>query len=278
MSEDAEFVHSRIWDEDAEADNPFAAAACYCAGFDVYGELLGRIGWTEYLYLLFKENPPHPQQRLVLERLAVALAHPGPRDHSVRAAMNAGVGGSTHAACLIAALAVGAGGLGGAHEVALAMANWRQCATDLDAWLQRLDAPPATEQADIWPAMEHHAGFDPNGASCATPVRQTLACLAESDISIRVQWLQRHREKLEAAAGSPLAMSGLAAAALCDLEFDARQGEMLYLLLRLPGAAVHALEQEAYGYRRYPFFKNGLTLLDDPDTVAAAGSMPGRGA
>ena len=45
---------------------------------------------------------------------------------------------------------------------------------------------------------------------------------------------------------------------------------MLYLMLRLPGAAVHALEQEKLGWRRYPFFNDGLKLTNDPGPVAAS--------
>ena len=42
---------------------------------------------------------------------------------------------------------------------------------------------------------------------------------------------------------------------------------MLFLLLRLPGAAVHALEQKKLGWRKYPFFGDGLTLTNDPGPV-----------
>ena len=45
--------------------------------------------------------------------------------------MSAGVGGSTHASSLIAALSVGAGNLGGAREVFCAMDYWQQCGTSL---------------------------------------------------------------------------------------------------------------------------------------------------
>jgi citrate synthase len=37
---------------------------------------------------------------------------------------------------------------------------------------------------------------------------------------------------------------------------------MLYLMLRLPGAAAHALEQSAYGHKRFPFYK--MELQDGP--------------
>jgi citrate synthase len=59
-------------------------------------------------------------------------------------------------------------------------------------------------------------------------------------------------------------MTGVIAAAFTDLELTDEQAEMLFLLLRLPGAAVHSLEQKKLGWRKYPFFGEGLTLTNDP--------------
>jgi len=56
--------------------------------------------------------------------------------------------------------------------------------------------------------------------------------------------------------------------ALADLGFSPEQGEMLYLLLRLPGAAAHGLEQRALGYKRFPF--PPVELQDDPACRAEA--------
>jgi citrate synthase len=75
-----------------------------------------------------------------------------------------------------------------------------------------------------------------------------------------LSWLQDNRQQLEEFADCPLAFSGVAAAALFDLGFSPEQAEMLYLLLRLPGAAVHSLEQEKLGWRKYPFFADGFKL------------------
>ena len=102
-------IRTRIWREEPEADNPFAARAAYCHGYDVYGEMLGNTRWVEMLYLLFRHEAPSTQQADMLEALSVALANPGPRDASVHAAMCGGVCGSTAASSLMAALAVGAG-------------------------------------------------------------------------------------------------------------------------------------------------------------------------
>lgn len=251
MSDDR--IRTAIWFEEPEAGNPFAANAAYCHGYDVYGEMLGRARWVDMLYLLFRGEAPAAAQAETLETLAVALANPGPRDAAVHAAMCGGVGGSPSASCLMAALAVGAGGLLGGRDVFLAIEAWRLCGTDLAAWRRHLQQPAAAK-ASIWPQAAHPPGFDPNAATTARPVVQTLAALAALAAGPRLRWLEDKREALESAAGVPLALSGVAAAALADLGFDAEQGEMLHLLLRLPGAAAHALEQRHHGYKKFPFF------------------------
>ena len=238
-----EKITTKIWREVPEDDNPFAAAACYCAGFDVFGDVLRNASYIDYLYLLFKHEPPTAGASKLLEGLALALANPGLRDHSVRAAMCAAVGGSTRASALIASISVGAGNLGGGREVYTAVNCWQACGTDLAAWEAIIKSPPQEERVDVWMPMEHAPGFDPNGVSCPKPVRQTLAYLAE------------------AFAKAPLAMSGVAAAAMNDLSLSAEESEILFMLLRLPGAAAHSIEQEKLGWRRYPFFGNGLKLM-----------------
>ncbi len=257
-----ETITTKIWKEIPEDDNPFAAKVCYCSGFDVYGDLLGKASYIEYLYLLFKLEPPSQNQAKLLEGLSIALANPGIRDHSVRGAMNAGAGGSTHASALIAALAVGAGNLGGGREIYNMVKYWEQCGTDINAWEQMIKEPPVEERADVWVPMEHAPGFDPSGASCTLPVKQVLAYLAEVGVSEKLKWLQANRLDLEEFAECPLAMSGIAATVFYDLGLNPNQAEMLFLLLRLPGAAVHALEQEQLGWRRYPFFSEGLKLQE----------------
>ena len=94
-------LHSTIWEEVAADDDPFTAEACSCRGYDVYGELLEKATYPEYLYLLFRGEKPAPAAARALEILVIALANPGPRDPSVHAAMAAGVGGSPAAAALI---------------------------------------------------------------------------------------------------------------------------------------------------------------------------------
>lgn len=245
-------IRTKIWQEEAEADNPHAAHIARCRGYDVYGEMLGRARWVEMLWLLFREELPSTAQADMLETLAVALANPGPRDASVHAAMCGGVAGSTAASSLMAALAVGAGQLAGGREVFLSMQAWAVCGTDLAAWQPHL-AGNHEIPGSIWPTPEHPPGFDPLGVSSATPIKQTLDCLIGYKAGPHLNWLRDHQAELEQAAECSLALSGVAATALHDLGFTPEQGEMLHLLLRLPGAAAHALEQKPLGYKNFPF-------------------------
>ena len=267
MPEKKENITTNIWHEVAEEDNPFVAKKSYCSGYDVYGDLLGNVTWAEYIYLLFKLEKPKPWQSKLLENIAVAIANPGPRDLSVRGAMNGGVGGSTAASCLMAALAPGAGKNGGAREVYQVMRLWQQCQYDLSLWQQKLTDYEDEQTVEVWPASEHSPGFDPYGASCSTPVIQTLDHLTSIYSEGALAYLSTNRTQLEQFANCPLSMTGVIAAAFTDLDLSDEQAEMLFLLLRLPGAAVHSLEQKKLGWRNYPFFGDGLTLTNDPGSA-----------
>jgi citrate synthase len=252
--ESTQYIQSNIWLEEPEPNNAFACRTAYCHGYDVYGQMLGSASWIDMLYLLFRAEAPSPVQAALLEVLAVALANPGPRDASVNAAMCAGVGGSPAASALTAALAVGAGGAGGAREVFRAAKAWGACGRDIAAWVQHW-SEPAAGPIEVWPAAEHPAGFDPLGVSTTTPVKQVLARLAALAPDSRCEWLAANLAELERAAGHPLSMVGVAAAAFADLGMQPEQSEMLFLLLRLPGAAAHALEQRGAGHKKFPFYE-----------------------
>jgi citrate synthase len=257
----AHLIRTRIWQEEPEPDNPFATRAAYCRGYDVFGDMVGNARWVEMLFLLFRDELPPKPALDMLEALAVALANPGPRDPSVHAAMCGGVAGSSAAASLIAALGVGAGRYRGARDVFDAMQAWASCGDDFGTWAKHL--PACTEEViDTWPAREHPPGFDPHGVSTAGIVLRLLDILAQFGQAPRLAWLNEHRAEAEAATGLPLDMTSVAAAAFADLGFTPAEGEMLFLLLRLPGAAAHALEQEGNGFRRFPFYS--VELQDDP--------------
>lgn len=265
MSLPREQVRTRIWHEEAEAHNGFATRSALCHGYDVYGDMLGQARWMDMLFLLLRGEAPSAAQARLLDALGLALANPGPRDAAVHAAMCAGVGGSTSAAALIAALSVGAGKSGGAREVWAAMQLFSACGRSPSAWERALQNP-AVEGAGIWPQADHAPGFDPHAVQASGIVQRTLEVLATLGNGPCLPWLLQSRPQLETAAGRGLAMTGVAAAALVDLGFTPDQGEMLHLLLRLPGAAAHALEQRERGHKGFPFF--ALDLQNDPGVAA----------
>ena len=249
-------IRSHIWQEQPESDNPFAARIARCHGYDVYGDMLGKARWADMLYLLFRGDAPSEPAAQLLDALALALANPGPRDPSVHAAMCGGTGGSPAAASLMAALAVGAGSLLGGREILLAVQDWADCGNDLAAWHERLTNRPPGIGSSAWPEPEHPPGFDPHGVSTTLVVMQALSCLAKFSPGSNLRWLSEHRKELESAAGLPLSLAGVAAAAFADLGFNPDEAEILYLILRLPGAAAHALEQKKLGHKKFPFFQN----------------------
>lgn len=264
-------LQTAIWREVSEPADPFAVAEARCHGYDVYGELLGRAGWSDMVLLLLTGERPSAAGSAVLADLAVALANPGPRDPSVNAAMCSGVSGAPAAATLIAALSAGAGQGGGGRDVLLAMEAFALCGTEPSAWQAFVDAPPL-ERDDVWPTLDHQPGFEPHGAARATTVTQTLRALAaNAPAGGKLEWLAAHAPELEGIVGRPLSLAGVAAAAYVDLGLAPQQGEMLHLLLRLPGAAAHALEQADLGFKAFPFPQ--LDLLDDPaERLAAVGA------
>lgn len=254
-----EVLYTSIWREEAEADNPFAAAKCFCSGYDVFNDILAGASWFEYLYLMFKLEKPQPWQVALMEKTAIAVANLGIRSHQVRAAMNAGAGGSTSASALMASLAVGAGSLGGAREILLSIMRLQECKQNLSAWVESPNCKQTIE-VDSWPEVEHPPGFDPNGVSCTTPVKQLLSLCSDYEQAKNTQWLEKNRKELEKAFEMPLAMTGVVSSVLYDIGFSAEEGEMLYLFLTLPGAAVHSLEQKKLGYKKYPFFLDRISI------------------
>lgn len=255
-------INTHIWSELAGPDNPFVAEVCRCHGYDVYGDILGKASYPEFLFLLFKGERPSPAQTRALELLTIALANPGPRDPSVHAAMAAYVSGTPAASALIGALAVGAGSHQGAREVRLAVEYWQHLGTDLAQWHAHLQRPPKPTQLSVWPEMDHPPGFDPYGKTASQPVRQTMERLLAFLPAGNLQWLSHSHPDLERHINMALNLLGVAAAALCDLGFSPEEAEMLTMLMRLPGAAAHALEQKSRGFRQFPFFD--LELDYDP--------------
>lgn len=267
VAEERYTLYTSLWKEEAEPIDPYVTRVAYCSGYDVYGDLVGQARWIEMLYLLFHKEPPTGLQAALFEALAVALANPGPRDPSVHAAMCAGVGGSTAASVLMAALSVGAGQMNGSREVYEIVKAWHRCGVCLASWQewcqQVLDADPAGDTSgSVWPSagrMGRVVGFDRQAHVGSTLVKQTIDVFSgfvkegNTEFVDGMEWLQTYQATLEQYAQAPMTLMFPVATALYVLKFTPEQAELLTLLLRLPGAAAHALEQADKGYRYFPF-------------------------
>jgi len=265
-------LETAIWKETPSPDDPFQASHCYCHGYDVHEDLLPNASWFEVLFLLLTGNRPSAVQAQLLERVAIISMNPGIRDLGVRAAMNAGVGRAPAGSVLVAAISAGAGQFGGAREVSLAMELWsaNRGATSFDL------SCPGQEHHSEWPKLEHVPGFDPHARCASAMVMTSIERLVEVSDGGFMRWLCDQREALEAVAGAPLSMAGVLAAAYCDLGFSAAVAEYASLILRLPGAAAHALEQRELGWRAFPFHSDVVRpqqprpeAMDLPDITSA---------
>lgn len=258
-----ETITTTLWKEEASEQTPFRPRQCLCAGYDVYADLMQHASAVEYLYLLFKQEQPGSAQTMLLNRLVIAVANAGPRDHGVQAAMSAGAGGAGAAASLMAAVASGAGSFNGAKEIYLLRCAMDECRQDFARWqeyIRNSHSPDFHRNRldDVWPAPEHVPGFDSHIEHAVEPTLLALKHLADISPGEQLAWLQTSVTDLEAIAGCGVSLSFVAAAALHDLDMDAEQSEMLFLWLRLLGAGAHAIEQRRLGWQRFPFYTEGI--------------------
>lgn len=254
-------LETAIWREVPNKDNDFQSEQCFCYGYDVYNDVLKNASWIDYLYLIISGTKPNSDQSSLLEKLAIVLANPGIRDLSVRAAMNAGVGKAPTASILIAALSVASGQFGGAKEISMVMDLWQK-----NIGKNTFDLTIETdEEKDIWPDTDHVPGFDPHAEKSSAIIDACLTQLTQHKTAKYLHWLKNSKEMLEQCSKQPLSLNGVIAAAFCDLGFTAQQSEFLFLMLRLPGAAAHAMEQEQLGWRKFPFFADTVSLTHPID-------------
>ncbi len=261
LNQPLETIKTKIWLEEAAASHPFITEKQFLRGYDVQQDLLPNISWHSYLYLLFFNELPEKNQLRLFEVLSIALANPGPRDHSVLAAMTAGAAGATQAASLISALAAGAGVAGGAREIFYLYQAWQECGLKVEQWLEYLPQFEWAHPGETFAKVEHLLGFLPYEGVHAHWVHAALHQLVQlpgAEKFNHLQWLYQHYVHLEKMLDSTLAITLVASAAFLDLQLNAEQAELLFLLLRLPGAAAHAYEQRILGITEFPFWPQGI--------------------
>lgn len=249
---------TRICLEEASARNPYLAERRYCHGYEI-GQMMGGVSFVDMFYLLFRGELPTREQSDLLEQLMIALINPGPRHAATRAAMNAGVGRTARAHILPIALNVfGGEHLGGGEAEAAMRFLLGNVDTPPENLLEPSSAAPSAEPATA-PAFPgfgaHFGGVDPLAARIAAHLS------AQPGSGRHLAWGMRLAEAL-APAGAGWLMPGVAAAALCDLGFQAHAGAGLYQLFAAPGLFAHGLEMAGQPLTAMPFLDAARYVIE----------------
>jgi citrate synthase len=206
-------------------------------GRDLTGDLMGRVGFTEYFHLLLTGDEPTELQREFLDLVLVAIAEHGLMPTNVAARMTlAADPGSLQGAV--------AAGILGAGPVLLGTAE--ECARLLEAAVAgaRPAADVARELADAGrriPGFGHpvHRPLDPRA-------ERILELADERGVSAaHVAFARELRDAVAGARGAPLTMnvSLPIAAVLLDLGYDAAAVKAVPILARTASLLAHLAEE-----------------------------------
>lgn len=237
---------TRIWREQASAENPYVAENYACHGYDIL-ELARKRSYIDVLYLLFRGELPTAEQEQLLERLMIACINPGPRHPATRAAMNAGVSRTDAGHILPISLS-----LLSASDV-----------EDSMRFLRKHQRRDAAEVAAELHASEHNKpdagdwliapGFGSSFDSIEPMAQHTVDMLLELPGNNPIlQWGNRFSSALNDF-GMGWLPTGMVAAVLADLGFQPRTGVGLYQILCAPGLLAHGAEMANKPLTAMPF-------------------------
>ena len=213
-------------------------------GRDLCGDLMGRVGFTEYFHLLLTGREPTDDERYFLDVLLVAIAEHGMMPTNVAARMTlAADPSSLHGAV--------AAGILGAGPVVLGTAE--ECARLLVEARARVEggAGPAAVAKDVARAVHDAGGRIPGFGH---PVHKPLDPRAERILELadarrvsgpHVLLARCLRDAVTAAWGKPLTMnvSLPIAAVLLDLGFPRDTVKAVPILARTAGLLAHLAEE-----------------------------------
>ncbi|MEN8129289.1 MAG: citrate synthase [Pseudomonadota bacterium] len=261
----AKKTSTRIWKEVPSAENPYIASRCLAHGYDLL-ELMQQRGYTDIIFLLFRDKLPTRDQRDLMEALMVGLCNPGPRHPATRAAMNAGIGKTDTAHILPIALSI----LGGLHlggtEVQTSMRFIRtHFKKDSRRVVEELikninsDTNPVDQHKHITP------GFGQRFGSLEIIPEKIANVLSEMKGSGRaLRWSMDFVENLKKHDHGWLT-PGVAAATFIDLGFHPRAGAGLFQMLCTPGLLAHGLELTNKPITATPFIDEEHYFIDEAE-------------
>ncbi|NWF35679.1 citryl-CoA lyase [Mariprofundus sp. KV] len=259
-----ESIRTAICQETSSESNPFVAKKTLWHGYDAE-KLIANYGWTEMLFLMSQGELPTPEQNQLLNKVMSFLANPGPRDAGVRAAMNCGVGKTPLPTILTTGLTVRGGMAEGAMHIEAAM---RLLNGQFGLDQQRTSLPEHAAQLiheyrmfweehkndEVVPWPEIPPGFGLYyGERDSRAV--TLINLLE-DEGGNILNLALEIESVLSQENNPvyLTLSGVVAAALCELGFTPEHGAGVFMIAGSAGILAHGVEQLPRNWNEYPFW------------------------
>jgi citrate synthase len=213
-------------------------------GRDLSGDLMGRVGFTEYFHLLVTGREPTEEQRYFLDLLLVAIAEHGLMPTNVAARMTlAADPGSLQGAV--------AAGILGAGPVVLGTSE--ECAKLLERAQAEVSAGREPEAVALEFARDFHAaggkvpGFGHPVHRPVDPRAERILELADERGAAGPHVLLARclRDAVAEAWGKPLPLnvSMAIAAVLLDLDFPAAFAKALPILARTAGLLAHLAEE-----------------------------------
>jgi citrate synthase len=212
-------------------------------GRDLSGDLMGKVGFTEYFHLLLTGREPTEDQRFFLDLLLVAIAEHGMMPTNVAARMTlAADPGSLQGAVAAGILGCGPVILGTSEACARLLEQGVAAGGDPSAAARDI-ARDAHAAGDRLPGFGHpvHRPLDPRA-------ERILELAGERGVSGPHILLARHlRDAVAEVWGRPLTMnvSMPIAAVMLDLGFPAAAVKAVPILARTAGLLAHLAEERA---------------------------------
>ncbi|SHI48169.1 citrate synthase [Malonomonas rubra DSM 5091] len=256
---------SKIWFEQPDSANPYIAVDHFCHGYNLI-ELMEKRSFVDVFFLLFNGKLPSSAQSELLQQLMIALINPGPRHPATRAGLNAAVGKTDSVHILPISLAVIGGAHLGAAEVEASMRfikkNLRKPTAELAATLVSQD-----HSGDV----DHHPAPGFGSRFSAIDIFQNKIAKHFVQLDAAGKHLQWGNSLADALAKKDMGWlsTGLAAATLLDLGFNAKQGAGIYQLLSAPGLLAHGQEYCSKPITAMPFVKDEDYFIERPEDEQA---------
>lgn len=246
---------TRIWREQATAENPYVAESCACHGYDIL-ELARKRSYIDVLYLIFRGELPTTEQEQLLERLMIACINPGPRHPATRAAMNAGVSRTDAGHLLPISLS-----LLSASDVEDGMRflrkNQRRTPAEVAAEMYA-NANNKPDEGDWLIAPGFGSSFDSVDPMAQHTVDMLLELAGTKKI---LQWGNGFSHALNDY-GMGWLPTGIVAAVLADLGFQPRTGVGFYQILCAPGLLAHGAEMANKPLTAMPFIADENYVIE----------------